>query len=371
MFINRWPTKMISLQQLLKTMVVHNASDLHIAVNASPQLRIDGKLVALKMEHLKPEEAKQICYSILNDTQKKKFEQEHELDFSFSVPGLSRFRANLCWQRGSVSGAFRMIPFVIRPVEELGLPPVVSSFSKKAQGLVVVTGPTGSGKSTTLASIVNEINEQRRGHIVTIEDPIEYIHQNKNSIVTQREVGEDTKSFKDALRYILRQDPDVILIGESRDLETLEAALMAAETGHLVLTTLHTNSAVQTITRIVDMFPVGQRSYVRLQLSFVLEGIISQRLLARSDEPGRVLGVEVLLPNAAIRNLIRDDKIHQIYSLMQSGQEKSHMQTLNQSLLSLIQRGLISEEMGLSMSSETRELQRMLGGISSESHSFG
>ncbi|MCL2012471.1 MAG: type IV pilus twitching motility protein PilT [Cystobacterineae bacterium] len=352
---------MISLQQLLKTMVVHNASDLHITVNASPQLRIDGKLVALKMENLSPEDAKQICYSILNETQKKKFEEEHELDFSFSLTGLSRFRANLCWQRGFVSGAFRMIPLLIRRAEELGLPPVVLELAKKPQGLVLVTGPTGSGKSTTLASIVDEINEKRKGHIITIEDPIEYLHQNKNSIITQREVGVDTESFKDALRYILRQDPDVILIGEVRDLETLGAALTAAETGHLVLTTLHTNSAVQTITRMVDMFPAGQRSYVRSQLSFVLEGIISQRLLARSDTSGRVLGVELLLPNAAIRNLIRDDKVHQIYSLMQSGQERSHMQTLNQSLISLIKKGLISEEMGLSMSSETRELQRMLG----------
>jgi len=364
---------MVSLQQLLKTMVVHNASDLHISVNAPPQLRIDGKLVALQMENLSPEKTKQLCYSILNEAQKKKFEEEQELDFSFSIKGLSRFRANLCWQRGSVAGAFRMIPFAIRCSEELGLPPVVLEFAKKAQGLILVTGPTGSGKSTTLASIVDEINEQRKGHIVTIEDPIEYIHQNKNSIITQREVGVDTKSFKDALRYILRQDPDVILIGEIRDIETLEAALTAAETGHLVLTTLHTNSAVQTITRMVDMFPSGQRSYVRLQLSFVLEGIISQRLLARSDEPGRVLGVEVLLPNAAIRNLIRDDKVHQIYSLMQSGQEKSHMQTLNQSILSLIQRRLITEEMGLSMSSETKELQRMLGNGNGSmgGHSFG
>ena len=351
-------------------MVVHNASDLHIKVNSSPQLRVDGKLVALQMENLTPEKTQQICYSILNEAQKQKFEEEHELDFSFSVKGLSRFRANLCWQRGSIAGAFRMIPFAIRCARELGLPPVVLELAMKPQGLILVTGPTGSGKSTTLASLVNEINEHRKGHIVTIEDPIEYIHQHKHSIITQREVGIDTKSFKDALRYILRQDPDVILIGEIRDSETLEAALTAAETGHLVLSTLHTNSAVQTITRIIDMFPPGQRSYARLQLSFVLEGIISQRLLARSDEPGRILGVEVLLPNAAIRNLIRDDKIHQIYSLMQSGQERSRMQTLNQSLLSLIQKGLISKEMGLSVSSESKELQRMLGSESNQGHAF-
>ena len=350
-----------NLQQLLKTMVAHNASDLHIAVNASPQLRIDGKLVALKTEKLSPDDAKQVCYSILSDAQKKRFEEEHELDFSFSVPGLSRFRANLCWQRGSVAGAFRMIPFLIRPASELGLPSVVLELAKKPQGLILVTGPTGSGKSTTLASIVNEINERTKGHIITVEDPIEYIHQNKSSIITQREVGADTKSFKDALRYILRQDPDVILIGEVRDLETLEAALTAAETGHLVLATLHTNSAVQTLTRMIDMFPLGQRAYIRLQLSFVLEGVLSQRLLARSDGPGRILALEILLPNAAIRNLIRDDKLHQIYSSMQSGQDKTHMQTLNQSLLSLIQRGFITEEVGLSISSEEKELQRMLG----------
>jgi len=361
---------MNTLQQLLKTMVVHNASDLHIKVNASPQLRIDGNLVALKMETLTPEKTQQMCYSILSEAQKHKFEEEHELDFSFSIKGLSRFRANLCWQRGSIAGAFRMIPFAIRRADELGLPPVVLELSKKPQGLILVTGPTGSGKSTTLASLVDEINAHRKVHIVTIEDPIEYIHKHNNSIITQREVGSDTKSFKDALRYILRQDPDVILIGEVRDMETLEAALTAAETGHLVLTTLHTNSAVQTITRMVDMFPPGQRSYVRLQLSFVLEGIISQRLLARADQPGRVLGVEILLPNAAIRNLIREDKIHQIYSLMQSGQGKTRMQTLNQSLLFLIQRGMITEEMGLSMSSETKELQRMLGNESSKGHAF-
>ncbi|MCL2625602.1 MAG: type IV pilus twitching motility protein PilT [Cystobacterineae bacterium] len=361
---------MVTLQQLLKTMAVHNASDLHITVNSPPQLRIDGKLVALNMEVLNPEETKQICYSILSDLQKKKFEEGNELDFSFSVKGLSRFRANMCWQRDSVSGAFRIIPFKIKRIEELGLPHIILELAKKPQGLVLVTGPTGSGKSTTLAAIVDEINEQRRGHIVTVEDPIEYVHKNKNSIITQREVGTDTKSFKDALRYILRQDPDVILIGEIRDLETLEAALAAAETGHLVLTTLHTNSAVQTIKRISDMVPSEQRSTITSQLSFVLEGIISQRLLARSDGPGRVLAVELLLPNTAIRNLMRDDKIHQIYSAMQSGQGKSNMQTLNQSLLSLIKKGIISAEMGLSITLETKELRRMLGNEDSEGNSF-
>lgn len=351
-------------------MAMHKASDLHITANSPPQIRIDGKLVALEMEPLSAADTKEVCCSILSESQKKKFEGRSELDFSFSVKDISRFRANLCWQRDAVSGAFRIIPFEIKRVEELGLPPVVSEFSKKSQGLILVTGPTGSGKSTTLAAIVNEINEQRRGHIVTVEDPIEYVHKNKKSIITQREVGTDTKSFKDALRYILRQDPDVILIGEIRDLETLEAALTAAETGHLVLTTLHTNSAVQTIKRISDMVPVDQRANISSQLSFVLEGIVSQRLLARSDGPGRVLGVEILLPNTAIRNLMREDKIHQIYSAMQSGQGKSNMQTLNQSLVSLIRKRFISEEVGLSATSEAKELQRMLGNRDSESNLF-
>jgi twitching motility protein PilT len=350
-----------NLHQLLKAMVEKGASDLHITTGSPPQLRIDGKLVPLKTGPLSPVETKQLCYSILTDAQKHKFEEESELDLSFGVKALSRFRANVFMQRGAVAGAFRTIPFKILTFAELGLPSVVAELAKKPRGLILVTGPTGSGKSTTLASIIDKINTDRHEHIVTIEDPIEYLHPHKNCIVNQREVGSDTQSFKKALKYILRQDPDVVLIGEMRDLETIEAALVISETGHLAFATLHTNSCVQTINRILDVFPPYQQPQVRAQLSFVLEGAMTQNLLPKAGSAGRVLAAEVMVPNPAIRNLIREDKVHQIYSQMQVGQAKFGMQTFNQSLASLYQRRLITLEEAIGRSSDPDELRNMLG----------
>ncbi len=351
---------MINLHQLLRAMVEKGASDLHLTTGSPPQLRIDGRLVPLKTPPLSPAETKQLCYSILTDAQKHKFEEEDELDLSFGVKTLSRFRANVFLQRGAVAAAFRTIPFKIRALGELGLPPVVAELAKKPRGLILVTGPTGSGKSTTLAGIIDQINTERHEHIITVEDPIEYLHSHKNCVVNQREVGEDTKSFKKALKYILRQDPDVVLIGEMRDLETTEAALTIAETGHLAFATLHTNSAVQTINRILDMFPPYQQGQVRAQLSFVLEAVLTQNLLPRMGASGRVLISEVLIPNAAIRNLIREDKVHQIYSQMQVGQSRFGMQTFNQSLASAVARKLVSIEDALARSSDPDELRNLL-----------
>jgi twitching motility protein PilT len=351
---------MANLHQLLKAMIEKGASDLHITTSSPPQLRIDGKLHPLKVPPLAPPETKQLCYSILTDAQKHKFEENNELDLSFGVRGLSRFRANIFMQRGAVAGAFRSIPYKIKTFEELGLPPVISELAKKPRGLVLVTGPTGSGKSTTLATIIDKINSERAEHIVTIEDPIEYLHPHKNCLVNQREVGADTSGFKTALKYILRQDPDVVLIGEMRDLETIEAALTVAETGHLAFATLHTNSCVQTINRVVDVFPPYQQAQIRAQLSFVLEGVLSQTLIPRANGPGRALSLEIMVPNAAIRNLIREDKIHQIYSQMQIGQEKFGMQTMNQSLASLYARRLISMDDALGRSSDADELRNLI-----------
>jgi twitching motility protein PilT len=297
---------------------------------------------------------------VLTDAQKHQFEERNELDLSFSVQKLSRFRGNVFVQRGNVAGAFRAIPFKIKTFEELGLPKVVSDLAEKPRGLVLVTGPTGSGKSTTLATIIDKINGERNDHIVTVEDPIEYLHHHKGCLVNQREVGADTQSFKNALKYILRQDPDVVLIGEMRDLETIEAALTVSETGHLAFATLHTNSCVQTINRIVDVFPPYQQAQIRAQLSFVLEGVLCQSLLPRANGPGRAMALEVMIPNSAIRNLIREDKIHQIYSSMQVGQEKFGMQTMNQSLASLYQRRLISLETAMSRSPDVDELRNLV-----------
>src|SRR5215471_5657536 len=333
-------------------MVEKGASDLHITTGSPPQLRIDGELVPLKMPPLTPVETKSLCYSILTDAQKHKFEEENELDLSFGVKDLARFRANLFMQRGSVAAAFRTIPFKILSFQDLGLPATVSDFAKKPRGLILVTGPTGSGKSTTLASMIDKINTERHEHIMTIEDPIEYLHPHKNCLVNQREVGADTRSFKTALKYILRQDPDVVLVGEMRDLETIEAALVIAETGHTCFATLHTNSCVQTINRVIDVFPPYQQPQVRAQLSFVVEGVMSQSLIAKAGSPGRVLALEVMIPNADIRNLIREDKVHQIYSAMQMGQTKFGMQTFNQCLASLVNRRLITQEEAISRSSD-------------------
>ena len=352
----------VNLHQLLRAMIEKGASDMHITTGAPPLLRIDGAIVPLKLDQLSPVETKQLCYSVLTEEQKIQFEKSKELDLSFGVKNLSRFRANIFLQRGAVSGAFRSIPFKILTFDELGLPPIVAELASKPRGLVLVTGPTGSGKSTTLASILDKINAETRQHIVTVEDPIEYLHPHKRSIVNQREVGSDTTSFKTALKYVLRQDPDVVLVGEMRDLETIEAALTIAETGHLVFATLHTNSAVQSINRIIDVFPPHQQSQVRAQLSFVLEGVLSQLLLPRQGTPGRCRALEVLVPNAAVRNLIREDKVHQIYSQMLVGQSKHGMQTLNQSLYSLYSRRMISLEEAMGRSNEVEELRSMIEG---------
>jgi twitching motility protein PilT len=351
---------MINFHQLLKDLVERGGSDLHITTNTSPQIRIDGKLTPMDIPPLTPIETKQLCYSILTDSQKHKFEEENELDLSFGVKGLSRFRGNIFIQRGAVAGVFRVIPYKILSFEELGLPTVVKTLCDKPRGLVLVTGPTGSGKSTTLASIIDRINSERHDHIVTVEDPIEYLHPHKGCIVNQREVGADTKSFNQALKYVLRQDPDVVLIGELRDLETITAALTLAETGHLCFATLHTNSCAQTINRIIDVFPPYQQTQVRTQLSFVLEGVLSQTLVPKSNGNGRALALEVMIPNPAIRNLIREDKVHQIYSQMQVGQEKFGMQTMNQCLMQLLSRNVISVDDALGRSPEPDELKQML-----------
>jgi twitching motility protein PilT len=351
---------MLNLHQLLKAMIEKGASDLHLTTGSPPQLRIDGKLTPLKVPPLTAQDTKQACYSVLTDAQKHRFEEHNELDLSFGVKGLARFRANLFVQRGAVAAAFRVIPFKILTMEELGLPPVVEEICRRPSGLVLVTGPTGSGKSTTLASMINKINTETHHHIVTIEDPIEYLHPHKSCLVNQREVGADTKDFKTALRYILRQDPDVVLIGEMRDLETIEAALTVAETGHLAFATLHTNSAVQTVNRIIDVFPSHQQPQVRAQLSFVLEAVICQSLLPTSSGPGRALAIEIMVPNAAIRNLIREDKVHQIYSQMQIGQDKFGMMTMNQCLADLHMRRIISVEVAMGRSNDQEELRNLI-----------
>jgi len=349
----------INLHQLLKAVVDQGASDLHVTAGSAPQLRINGSLIPLKTPPMSAVQSKQLCYSILNEKQKHRFEEELEIDLSFGVKGLARFRANIYTQKGAIAGAFRLIPYSIPEFDALGLPSVLKEFAEKPRGLILVTGPTGSGKSTSLAAIINMINENRREHIMTIEDPIEYVHPHKQCLVNQREVGPDTNSFSRALKSILRQDPDIVLVGEMRDLETIEAALTIAETGHLTFATLHTNSTVQTINRIIDVFPPHSQSQVRAQLSFVLEGVVCQSLLAKRGG-GRALAMEIMVPNDAIRNLIRDDKVHQLYSAMQVGQGKHGMQTFNQSLSDLIQRGLITREMGLARSSQPDELEMML-----------
>jgi len=350
---------MANLHELLKTLVEAGGSDLHITTNTQPQIRVDGKLQKLDIPPLNAVETKQLCYSVLTDTQKHKFEEENELDLSFGVKGLSRFRGNIFVQRGAVAGVFRVIPYKILSFEELGLPPVVKELAEKPRGLILVTGPTGSGKSTTLASIIDFININRKEHIVTIEDPIEYLHPHKGCLVNQREVGADTKGFKNALKYVLRQDPDVVLVGELRDLETIEAALTLSETGHLCLATLHTNSCAQTINRIVDVFPPYQQTQIRAQLSFVLEGVMSQALIPKIGG-GRVMSLEIMVPNPAIRNLIREDKVHQIYSQMQVGQENFGMQTMNQSLYSLFSRRLITLDDAMGRTSDPDELRQMI-----------
>jgi twitching motility protein PilT len=348
------------MHQLLKTLVDQGGSDLHVTTSSPPQIRIDGKMVPLQLPPMTAAETKQLIYGVLNETQKHRLEESLEVDFSFGVKGLARFRANVFFQRGAVAGAFRTIPWEMRNFKELGLPDVVASLCEKPRGLILVTGPTGSGKTTTLAAMLDKINNERHEHMVTIEDPIEYLHSHKKCLVNQRELHADTHSFANALRSVLRQDPDVVLIGEMRDLETIESALRIAETGHLTFATLHTNSAAQTINRIIDVFPSHQQSQIRTQLSFVLEGILCQSLLPRATGHGRALALEILVPNSAIRNLIREDKIHQIYSSMQTGQTQFGMQTFNQSLATLYYKKQITLQLALSMSSHPDELQDMI-----------
>jgi twitching motility protein PilT len=342
-------------------MVDAGGSDLHITTNSPPRIRLHGALKPCEdLPVLGPADTKQLAYSILTDSQKHRFEENLELDFSFGIKNIARFRGNLFNQRGAVAGVFRVIPFEIKSFDQLGLAPVVRKLCEKPRGLILVTGPTGSGKSTTLATMLNMINETRHEHMITIEDPIEFIHAHKKCLVNQREVHSDTHSFANSLRAALREDPDIVLIGEMRDLETIESALRIAETGHLTFGTLHTNSASSTINRIIDVFPSHQQSQIRAQLSLVLEGIMCQALLPRVDGKGRAMAMEILVPNAAIRNLVREDKIHQIYSAMQSGQDKFGMQTFNQALHSLYQQRLISLDTAMARSSNQEELQDMI-----------
>jgi twitching motility protein PilT len=350
---------MQTLPELLHTMVQMEGSDLHITTNTPPQIRVHGHLVRLPQADLSPSDTKQLAYSVLTDAQKKRFEETMELDFSFGIKGLARFRVNMFNQRGSVGAVYRLIPEKIRSFHELSLPPVLATLAERPRGLVLVTGPTGSGKSTTLAAMIDKINKERHDHILTIEDPIEFVHQHQGCLVNQREVHSDTGSFSNALRAALREDPDIVLIGEMRDLETVESALRIAETGHLTFGTLHTNSASQTINRIVDIFPAHQQSQIRTQLSLVLEGIVCQALLPKIGG-GRVVALEIMVPTAGIRNLIREDKVHQIYSAMQTGQEKMGMQTMNQSLATLYQKKLVTLETALMASSNRDELQDLI-----------
>lgn len=352
-------------------MIERGASDLHISAGDRPKLRVDGDIVPSLVEQvLTPRDTLQLAYSVLTENQKKRFEMEDELDFSFGIANLSRFRGNVFKQRGCVSMVIRCIPFQIKTFAELQLPSVIAGFAERPRGLVLVTGPTGSGKSTTLAAMIDKINTERRGHIITVEDPIEFIHRHRNCIINQREVGADTKSFASALKYALREDPDVILIGEMRDLETIQAALTIAETGHLVFATLHTNSAAEAINRIIDVFPSHQQSQVRAQLAFVLEGIITQVLLPKLTGRGRAMAAEILVVTPAIRALIRDDKVHQIYSLMQSG-KKFGMQTMNDALYQLYVTRLVSADECVRSSGDPNEFLRMIGKAPGEDPSSG
>jgi twitching motility protein PilT len=351
---------MPTLPELLKQTVELQGSDLHLSIGSPPQVRVHGDLQRLMLPELTPAETKQLAYSVLTDAQKKRFEETLELDFSFGIRGIARFRCNMFNQKGAVGAVYRQIPERIRGFDELFLPPVIAKLAERPRGLVLVTGPTGSGKSTTLAAMIDKINSERHSHILTIEDPIEYLHNHKKCLVNQREVHADTQTFTNALRAALREDPDIVLIGEMRDLETIESALRIAETGHLTFATLHTNSASSTINRIIDVFPAHQQSQVRTQLSLVLEGIVCQTLLPRANGQGRVVALEILVPTPGIRNLIREDKIHQIYSAMQTGQEKVGMQTMNQSLATLYMKRSITLDTALAASSHRDELNEMI-----------
>lgn len=350
---------MVSLLQLLKFATDQGASDLHLVAGSQPALRVNGRIVRVKSESMTKELTRKLCYSVLSDNQKAKFEEERELDFSFEVKNMARFRANLFFQRGSVSGVFRKVPVTMPKFSDLAMPQGIGELTALPYGLVLVTGPTGSGKSTTIASLIDKINQESFGHIVTLEDPIEFIHPHKNCIVNQREVGMDSASYADAMKYLLRQDPDVVLLGEMRDLETIEAALVTAETGHLVFATLHTNSAIATINRIVSVFPAEQQERVRVQLSFTLQAVISQRLLPALGG-GRTVACEFLVMTPGIRNLVREGKLHQIESMMQVGQEKSGMVTMNQCLVQLVVRRKIDLRTAFESSPNLEQLEKML-----------
>jgi twitching motility protein PilT len=351
----------VNLRALLEEMIEKEASDLHVTAGERPKLRIDGDMAdSSATEILSAKDTLQLAYSVLTENQKKRFETEDELDFSFGIQNLARFRGNVFKQRGCVAMVIRMIPFNVRTFQDLGLPPIVAKLAERPRGLILVTGPTGSGKSTTLAAMIDKINKERKGHIITVEDPIEFIHRHQGCIVNQREVGTDTKNFATALKYALREDPDVILVGEMRDLETIAAALTIAETGHLALATLHTNSAAESINRIIDVFPHNQQSQVRAQLAFVLEGVMTQTLLPKAKGRGRVMAAEIMVATPAIRALIRDEKIHQIYSAMQSG-KKFGMQTMNDSLYQLYMAREVTEDECLRVSGDPNEFLRMIG----------
>jgi twitching motility protein PilT len=351
----------VNLRALLEEVIEKEASDLHVTAGERPKLRIDGEITdSSATEVLTAKDTLQLAYSVLTENQKKRFETEDELDFSFGIQNLARFRGNVFKQRGCVAMVIRMIPFNVRTFQELGLPPIMAKLAERPRGLILVTGPTGSGKSTTLAAIIDKINKERKGHIITVEDPIEFIHRHQGCIVNQREVGTDTKNFATALKYALREDPDVILVGEMRDLETIAAALTIAETGHLALATLHTNSAAESINRIIDVFPHNQQSQVRAQLAFVLEGVVTQTLLPKAKGRGRVMAAEIMVATPAIRALIRDEKIHQIYSAMQSG-KKFGMQTMNDALYQLYVAREVTDEECLRVSGDPNEFLRMIG----------
>jgi twitching motility protein PilT len=351
---------MMTLSQLLKAMLEYKASDMHITSGSPPTFRVHGKILRAKATSLTPADTKELCYSVLTDYQKAAFEEGKQLDFSFGIRDLARFRANVYYQRGAVAGAFRHIPYEIPKMNTLGLPPAVAGLISRPRGLILVTGSTGSGKTTTLASMIDALNDNEHLHIVTIEDPIEYIHTHRNCLINQREVGQDAKTFALALKAALREDPDVVLVGEMRDRETIETALILAETGHLVFSTLHTNSAYQTISRIVQVFPSDYQDQIRMQLSMVLEGIVTQTLLQRADRTGRALAVELLIPNASIRNLIRENKLFQIPSAMLVGQDNSGMVMLHQSLLHLVKRKIITPESAIENAQDADELIKEL-----------
>jgi twitching motility protein PilT len=350
----------MNLPDLLKATLDLGGSDLHLSTGSPPQVRVNGHLQRLDLPALGPDVTKSLAYSVLTDAQKKTFEETWELDLAFGLRGVGRFRCNVFNQKGAVGAVFRLIPEKIKTLEELGLPPVLAHLADRPRGLVLVTGPTGSGKSTTLAAMIDRVNESRPAHILTIEDPIEYLHMHKRALINQRELHSDTQAFSKALRAALREDPDVVLIGEMRDLETMEAAMKLAETGHLTLATLHTNSASQTVTRIIDAFPSHQQAQIRTQLSLVLEGIVCQALLPRANGQGRIAALEILVATPGIRNMIRDDKVHQIYGAMQAGQEKLGMQTMNQSLARLVERRVIARDLAMSTSSNREELMTIL-----------